>query len=56
MYDFNRSFQFSHLIDFFQHKVQLSDQRQEDYDGQLNYEYIKLISTAKPSTAQATHR
>ncbi len=30
----------------------MNDKRQPDYDGQLNYEYIKIQSTAK---SNATH-
>ena len=30
----------------------MSDRRQEDYDGQLNYEYIKIQSVASSNTTQ----
>jgi hypothetical protein len=46
------SFSFSHL---FQRKIQMNDRRQEDYDGQLNYEYIKLQS-AGSSSSTTNHR
>lgn len=33
----------------------MTDQRQEDYDGRVNYEFIKLLSAAKAATNTA-HR
>jgi hypothetical protein len=32
----------------------MNDRRQQDYDGQLNYEYIKIQSTAALSS-KTTH-
>lgn len=32
----------------------MNDRRQQDYDGQLNYEYIKIQSTAA-SSSKTTH-
>ena len=37
--------------DRLQRQMQMSNRRQEDYDGQLNYEYIKVPSSAVSSAS-----
>lgn len=34
----------------------MKDRRQDDYDGHLDYEYIKLLSAAVAPSSNSTHR